>query len=194
MANARGRRPNSVRIIGGSWGGRRLRFPAAPGLRPTSDRRRETLFNWLAPDLPGARCLDLFAGSGALGFEAVSRGAASAVLVEASRVVATALGDSRAALDAGGRIEIVHARVARFLARPAEPFDIVFVDPPFDQPDLAAAACEELAGGWLAPAASVYLEVTARAERPRVPSTWHLRREMVSADAQALLFSGDAPA
>lgn len=82
MARARS---NAVRIIGGRWRGRRIHFPAAPGLRPTSDRRRETLFNWLAGDLEGARCLDLFAGSGALGFEAASRGAAEVVLVEASR-------------------------------------------------------------------------------------------------------------
>lgn len=191
MGSARGRRPNSVRIIGGSWGGRRLRFPGAPGLRPTSDRRRETLFNWLAPDLPGARCLDLFAGSGALGFEAVSRGAASAVLVEASREVAAALADSRVALDAGDRVEIVHAQAARFLARSAEPFDIVFLDPPFDKPDLAAAACERLASRWLAPAASVYLEVAARSERPRMPPAWQLRREMVSGDVHALLLSVD---
>jgi len=189
VSGARGRRPNSVRIIGGTWRGRRLRFPGVPGVRPTSDRRRETLFNWLAPALPGARCLDLFAGSGALGFESVSRGAAGAVLVEASREVASALGESRRALDSGDRVEVVHAQAARFLARPAEPFDVVFLDPPFDKPELAIAACERLAGGWLAPGASVYVEVAAHAERPPLPPSWRLHREMVSGDAHAMLFS-----
>lgn len=179
---------NSVRIIGGEWRGRRIRFPAAPGLRPTSDRRRETLFNWLAPELPGSRCLDLFAGSGALGFEALSRGAALAVLVEASREVAAALADSARTLSAGDRCRVVHARAERFLARTAEPFDLVFLDPPFARPNLVADACSRLDPVWLAPQARIYLEVDARAERPRLPSAWQLLREHTSGDAHALLF------
>lgn len=189
MPAGRGRQPNSVRIIGGDWRGRRLRFPAAPGLRPTSDRRRETLFNWLAPDLSGARCLDLFAGSGALGFEAASRGAARVVLVEASREVAAALGANRRALDAETRTEVIHARATRFLARAPEPFDIVFIDPPFAQPALVGDACERLDRGWLAPAARIYLEVAAHDPRPAIPGAWRLHRELASGDAHALLFA-----
>lgn len=191
MAGSRGRKPNSVRIIGGDWRGRRLRFPGTPGLRPSSDRRRETLFNWLAPELPGASCLDLFAGSGALGFEALSRGAARVVLVESSREVVTALMESRRELAAEERADIVLARAAGYLGRDAVPFDIVFLDPPFAMPELAANACERLEAGWLAPGASVYLELPARAERPRVPSGWRLSREMVTGDAHALLFVAD---
>ena len=192
MPRGRGRQPNSVRIIAGDWRGRRIRFPAAPGLRPTSDRRRETLFNWLAPDLPGARCLDLFAGSGALGFEAASRGAARVVLVESSREVAAALAASRRALGAESRTEVIHARATRYLARAAEPFDIVFLDPPFAQPALVGDACQRLASGWLAPGAWVYLEVAAHEERPRVPEQWQLRRELASGDAHALLYRARA--
>ena len=184
MAKARS---NSVRIIGGDWRGRRIRFPAAPGLRPTADRRRETLFNWLAADLPDARCLDLFAGSGALGFEAASRGAARVVLVEASREVAAALAATRDGFGAD-RVTVVHAQMARFLNRPAEPFDVVFLDPPFAQPRLAADACRRLAAGWLAPGARIYLEVAARVARPEVPADWTLARETESGDAHALLF------
>lgn len=180
-------RSNTVRIIGGEWRGRRLRFPAAPGLRPTADRRRETLFNWLAGDLEGAWCLDLFAGSGALGFEAASRGAARVVLVDASREVTAALAASARVLDPE-RLQVVHARAARYLSRTPEPFDLVFVDPPFAQPRLAADALRRLGEGWLAPGARVYLELPARAEIPHVPESWSLRREASGGDAHGLLF------
>lgn len=188
MPGGRGRQPNSVRIIGGDWRGRRLHFPGAPGLRPTSDRRRETLFNWLAPELAGARCLDLFAGSGALGFEAASRGAARVVQVEASREVAAALADSARALAAGGRVQVVHARAARYLGRSPEPFDIVFLDPPFARTGLVAGTCARLEPGWLAPGARVYLELAAHADPPALPPHWSLHRELGGGDARALLY------
>lgn len=181
------RRSNSVRIIGGQWRGRRVHFPAAPGLRPTSDRRRETLFNWLAGDLEGARCLDLFAGSGALGFEAASRGAAQAVLVEASREVAAELAANARTLDAE-RLRVVHARVANYLNRAPEPFDLVFIDPPFQQPRLAGDTLQRLGRGWLEPGARVYLEVAAHDTRPAAPNGWQLVREATAGDAHALLF------
>lgn len=185
----RGRRPNTVRIIAGEWRGRRLRFPDLPGLRPSSDRRRETLFNWLAPHLAGARCLDLFAGSGALAFEALSRGAASAVLVEVSAAAVASLAESQRTLAAAARSEIVHAPALRYLRGPAEPFELVFVDPPFARPGLAAEACARLADGWLAPSALVYLEASAHAGPPEVPADWRLWRESVAGDARALLYS-----
>lgn len=182
-------RSNTVRIIGGAWRGRRIHFPGAPGLRPTADRRRETLFNWLAFDLEGARCLDLFAGSGALGFEAASRGAASVVMVEASREVAAALAATRDGFKATA-VQVVHAQMARYLNRAAQAFDVVFLDPPFAQPRLAEDACRRLVdGGWLAPGAHVYLEVAAHVQRPVVPSDWTLVREKASGDAHALLYA-----
>lgn len=182
-------RSNAVRIIGGAWRGRRIHFPGAPGLRPTADRRRETLFNWLASDLEGARCLDLFAGSGALGFEAASRGAASVVMVEASREVAAALAATRDGLGAD-TVQVVHAQMARYLNREPQAFDVVFLDPPFAQPRLAEDACRRLVeGGWLASGARIYLEVAAHAERPAVPVDWEVNREKTGGDAHALLYS-----
>src|SRR5215470_13922301 len=118
---------NRVRVIGGRWRSRLLHFPAAPGLRPTPDRVRETLFNWLGQDLSGLACLDLYAGSGALGFEAASRGAARVVLVERDRVAAAALEKSRAELGAG-EVEIVAGDADAYLKRARERFDVVFLD------------------------------------------------------------------
>lgn len=133
--SARGRGgEGQVRIIGGRWRNTRLAVADLPGLRPSSDRVRETLFNWLLPKLPGARVLDLFAGSGALGLEAVSRGAASACLVERDPVLAARLRDQVERLGAAGQVEVVQDDALRWLARtPATPpFDLAFVDPPFD--------------------------------------------------------------
>ena len=125
---------NAVRIIGGEWRRRILRFPDAVGLRPTPDRVRETLFNWLGQDLHGRTCLDLFAGSGALGFEAASRGAARVVMVEQSGRVAALLRENLRLLGATERVEIVLAdavKVASSLVRDGIRFDVVFLDPPY---------------------------------------------------------------
>ncbi|HRF74012.1 MAG TPA: 16S rRNA (guanine(966)-N(2))-methyltransferase RsmD [Accumulibacter sp.] len=124
---------NAVRIIGGEWRRRTLRFPDLPGLRPTPDRVRETLFNWLGNDLRGASCLDLFAGSGALGFEAASRGAARAVLVDSSAKVVAALASNARTLDLDRRLEIVCADAVRFATSVGGCFDVLFLDPPFNQ-------------------------------------------------------------
>ena len=131
---ARGRVLNTVRIIGGEWRRRVLRFPDAQGLRPTPDRVRETLFNWLGQDLDGLSCLDLFAGSGALGFEAASRGAAKVVMVEHAPKVAAALEENARLLAAGGRLQIVRADAVKFassLGPDAPGFDVLFLDPPY---------------------------------------------------------------
>ncbi len=128
----------SVRIIGGRWRRRRLAVVARPDLRPTPDRVRETLFNWLGQDLTGLACLDLYAGSGALGFEAASRGAARVVLVEHDAPTAASLEAARRALDAAA-IDVVRGDALEFLARTAERFDVVFLDPPFRQNSVAAA-------------------------------------------------------
>ena len=128
---AAGARPSQVRIIGGKHRGRKLPVADAPGLRPTPDRVRETLFNWLGQNLSGWHCLDLFAGSGALGFEAASRGAASVVLVEQAPRVAKGLQAAAAALNETG-LQVVCADAVAYLARPvATMLDLVFLDPPY---------------------------------------------------------------
>ncbi|MCX8145718.1 MAG: 16S rRNA (guanine(966)-N(2))-methyltransferase RsmD [Azovibrio sp.] len=124
---------NQVRIIGGQWRRQLLRFPDSEALRPTPDRVRETLFNWLGQDLTGLRCLDLFAGSGALGFEAASRGAAAVVLVERAPRVLAALRANAARLKCGDAVEIVRADALEFAVSCRQPFDVVFADPPYHQ-------------------------------------------------------------
>ncbi|MBN7797266.1 16S rRNA (guanine(966)-N(2))-methyltransferase RsmD [Parahaliea mediterranea] len=166
-----------LRIIGGRWRGRKLAFTPAEGLRPTTDRVRETLFNWLAPDIRDARCLDLFCGSGALGLEALSRGARHCDFVDTNsgnlqRVVA--------------HLETLEARsmgtchggpADRFLEQAAPGWDIVFIDPPFEQ-GLAAPACRLLdQRKLLRPGARIYLETGAGEASPELPADWHLHRE-----------------
>ncbi|HUQ29503.1 MAG TPA: 16S rRNA (guanine(966)-N(2))-methyltransferase RsmD [Usitatibacter sp.] len=146
---------NRVRIIGGKWRSRLLKFPPAAQLRPTPDRVRETLFNWLGQRLDGLACVDLFAGSGALAFEALSRGAARAVMVETDRESAQALRENAKSLEASG-VEIVQRDALAYLAERGEQFDIAFVDAPYAS-DLAARAMERLAPR-LKPGARVYVE------------------------------------
>lgn len=124
---------NAVRIIGGQWRRQVLRFPDSLGLRPTPDRVRETLFNWLGQDLTGQRCLDLFAGSGALGMEAASRGAIQVTLVEAAAPVAKALQDNIQRLDASKTVELIRGDAVKFATLSRSPFDVVFLDPPYRQ-------------------------------------------------------------
>lgn len=154
-----------MRIIAGTWRGRRIEVAEAADLRPSADRVRETLFNWLMPELPGARCLDLFAGTGVLGCEAVSRGAASACLVERDRALAARLRALKETL-ASPALEVVEADALAWLKHAARPFNIVFVDPPFHQ-DLARQALLALARGWLAPGALIHVE-TERGALPEL--------------------------
>jgi 16S rRNA (guanine966-N2)-methyltransferase len=163
-----------VRIIGGQWRSRRLEFPERDGLRPTPDRVRETVFNWLAPRLAGARCLDLFAGSGAFGFEALSRGAARAVLVERDAKALTALHDNRQRLQAE-TAEIVAGDALEFLNRPVEPFDIVFLDPPYASGLLAPCLARLAERGWVRPGGFIYLEAP-EGQPPALPAGWTLMR------------------
>jgi 16S rRNA (guanine966-N2)-methyltransferase len=122
---------NSVRIIGGQWRRRVLRFPDSEGLRPTPDRVRETLFNWLGQALDGQHCLDLFAGSGALGFEAASRGAARVVMVELGSRVLASLNDNAELLKTTAQVEIRRADALQYLASTTAKFDLIFLDPPY---------------------------------------------------------------
>jgi 16S rRNA (guanine966-N2)-methyltransferase len=162
---------NRVRIIGGEWRSRLVQFPDVPGLRPTPDRVRETLFNWLGQRLDGLACLDLFAGSGALGFEALSRGARRVVMVESRRAIATALRASAQALGAAN-CEIHQSEARRFLERSGERFDVAFLDPPYDA-KMVPALLEQLPA-HLNEGARVYAE---SAEAVKAEAPWRVLRE-----------------
>lgn len=170
------RRGNSVRIIGGTWRGRRLSFPDRGGIRPSPDRVRETLFNWLQPVVHGARCLDAFAGSGVLGLEALSRGAAEAVLIEKDPRLADAIRASAETL--GATTAHVHQGDALVHLRQAEPahYDIIFLDPPYAS-GLAARSLELIAaGGILAEAGRIYLECDAGTDPQELAPGFELLR------------------
>jgi len=172
---------NQLRIIGGQWRGRKLSFPEIPGLRPTPDRVRETLFNWLAPVISGARCLDLFAGSGALGLEALSRGASQVVLVDNHSAVIKQLHANLALLQSIAA-EAVKAEALHYLMGPASAFDIVFLDPPY-QADLLPECIEQLEqGGWLNSHAWIYLESSSKSGLPPLPPSWVLFRSKTAGE------------
>jgi len=179
-------RLSRLRIIGGRWRSRHLSFPDTGTVRPTPDRVRETLFNWLAPVIEGARCLDLFAGSGALGLEALSRGAASAVFVEQDPRLTRALRDNLARLGAGDA-RVVQAEALAWLQGPSSSFDVVLLDPPFHQGLLGPVCAQLCTGGWLDKQALVYLE-SARTETLHLPGTWELRREKTAGEVCFRLF------
>ncbi len=183
---SRGEAAGSVRIIGGRWRGTRLQVPHKPGLRPTSDRVRETLFNWLMPVLPGAKVLDLFAGSGALGLEAVSRGAASARLVEADPQLAQALESTAARLGASAEVQVRQGDALAWLgAGDGERYDIAFVDPPFGAnlwpAVLGLLPARMAADAWL------YLESPAD-HTPLLPAEWALHRESGTREVRYALY------
>jgi 16S rRNA (guanine966-N2)-methyltransferase len=165
---------NSVRIIGGGWRGRRVSFPDIPGLRPTPDRVRETLFNWLQQSIVGARCLDLFAGSGALGLEALSRGAKELVFVEQAVAAARALQEQLIRFGGQARAQVAEMGAARYLRSVPQAFDIVFLDPPFGRDALAEYVPMLDQGQWLKPGALVYLENEKKAGAPPLPAHWQL--------------------
>jgi len=186
-------RSNQVRIIAGQWRGRKLMFPDVDGLRPTPDRIRETLFNWLAPWLNGASCLDLFAGSGALGFEAASRGASRVVLVEHNAEVVASLRANRERL-AASAVEIIHRDAAGYLGGAPEPFDIVFLDPPFGDPAALQASVRRLTDAdWLGEGARIYLEMPVKTPLAEVPDDWVLLKDKRAGDVVFRLYSYRAP-
>lgn len=178
--------PGQVRLIGGRWRGSKLPVADIEGLRPTSDRVRETLFNWLMPVLPGARVLDLFAGSGALGLEALSRGAATATLVERDPLLATALAQVAARLPGGEAATVVQADALAWLpAQPRGSFDIAFLDPPFSAGlwEQALAAVDPLLGAsaWLYVESPAGLPVTA-------PAGWVMHRQGTTREVAHVLY------
>lgn len=185
------RAPGRLRLIGGDFRRRQLPVLDRPGLRPTPDRVRETLFNWLTTAVPGARVLDLFAGTGALGLEALSRGARQAVFVERDAQVARQLADNLRALEATERAQLVTADAQAFLAGAPSPFSLVFLDPPFRQ-GLAGTCCRALEAGWLAEEALIYVE-TESSLPPEVPASWQLHREVRAGDSTGRLYRRHPP-
>jgi len=186
--------PGKLRIIGGSLRGSKIEIPDVPGLRPTPDRVRETLFNWLMPVIPGARCLDLFAGTGALGIEALSRGAAAVDFVETDAQLAQLLRANLERLKQPGpaqSAQVQRADAARFLAEGNAPYDIVFLDPPFPArlwtPIAQALLTHEriAAGGWL------YVEAPAD-DLPELPADFSLHRESRAGAVRYALFRRSA--
>jgi 16S rRNA (guanine966-N2)-methyltransferase len=165
---------NSVRIIAGTWRGRRIHFPDMPALRPTPDRVRETLFNWLQHSIAETRVLDLFAGSGALGLEALSRGAREAVFVEQFPAAAQALQEQLIRFGGAAKGRILQMGAARFLRTPGAPFDLAFLDPPFGTNALAEYIPLLDSGNWLNVGGLIYLENERAAGVPALPGHWEL--------------------
>jgi 16S rRNA (guanine966-N2)-methyltransferase len=180
-----------IRIIGGRLRNSRLEVPELPGLRPTPERVRETLFNWLAPMIEGACVLDLCAGTGALGIEALSRGAASACFVEPAARPVQALRDNLARLKAVGG-EVVALDAQGFLRGAARPFDLVFLDPPFALGLWSVLAERMELGGWLAGQAWIYVE-SPRGPAPGVPASWSLHREGRAGEVRFALYRRALP-
>lgn len=168
-------RPGYIRIIGGKWRGRKLKVLSLPDLRPTPDRVRETLFNWLMPVIPGSRCLDAFAGTGVLGLEALSRGALHLTCTDQSAEIIAHLNNeiSQLPLDVG-QIILYRANVPSGLKKPAEPWDIVFLDPPYRE-DKILSVCSYLEdNNLLAPSAYIYLECKSPIQPDELPNHWEI--------------------
>lgn len=184
---------HSVRIIGGTWRSRKILFAEVPGLRPTGDRIRETLFNWLAANISGARCLDLFAGSGVLGFEALSRGAAHCTSLENHPAAAKKLKSTKMALSAD--INIINANSLSFLAKPSpgQAFDIVFIDPPFEAGILSQSCSLLEQNGWLAANASIYCELYLADNTFVPPLNWQQVQDKRAGQVRYCLFTRIEP-
>src|SRR5579862_5476372 len=165
--------PGFVRIIAGKWRSRRLKVPDVKDLRPTPDRVRETLFNWLAPMISGSHCLDLFAGTGVLGFEALSRGAQYVVMVDQSAAVVSHLQEALHTLEADNAA-IYQAVVPKQLRPAQQPFDIVFLDPPYQSNLLTICSFYLEENHFLAPVAYIYLEANHIIKDNELPSNWRL--------------------
>ncbi|HEV2613495.1 MAG TPA: 16S rRNA (guanine(966)-N(2))-methyltransferase RsmD [Gammaproteobacteria bacterium] len=167
---------HQLRIIGGIWRSRKIQIPGLTEIRPTPDRVRETLFNWLSPVISGAYCLDLFAGSGALSFEALSRGAKHVVMVDKSPIVIESLRNTAQKLGAEN-ITLYQGHAPENIILPKEPFDIIFLDPPFHQ-NLIGPSCNWLLQQGLVHAKSyVYIETEKEQETIAIPANWHILKE-----------------
>lgn len=178
---------SKLRIIAGEWRSRQLVFEDTPGLRPTPARVRETVFNWLQQDVVASTCLDLFAGSGALGFEAASRGAKSVVMLENNPLACRLIKENTIKLSAQ-QIKIIQSDVFKFLAADATTFDLVFLDPPFAK-GMAQQCCQWLEDkGWLAADAKVYVEVESSLVLDDMPENWQLLKQKTTGEVGYYLF------
>ena len=175
-----------LRIIGGKWRSRKLTFPAVEGLRPSPSRVRETLFNWLTPFLPGSHCLDLFAGSGALGFEALSRGASSVTMVEQNTQVVSQLLKNKMLLNAD-ELHILK-QDALDLSSLDQQFDIIFCDPPFNKAFIQPLINDMYHKCLLKPDAKIYIETEKKLTHIIWPENWLLLKEKVAGDVRSRLF------
>jgi len=176
-----------VRIISGLWRGRKLPVHDAEGLRPTTDRVKETLFNWLAQDIPHAKCLDLFAGSGGLGFESASRQADKVTMLEMNSQAFAQLKTNIASLKASN-IEAIHTDSLAFLRQSGQAYDVVFIDPPFRQGLLQESVALLEQNGWLADNAMIYIECEKELAIADLPSNWELYREKTAGQVCYRLF------
>jgi 16S rRNA (guanine966-N2)-methyltransferase len=195
MARSKNKQPpqSELRIVGGKWRSRKLSFTPNQGLRPTADRIRETLFNWLAPTIIGARCVDLFSGSGALGLEALSRGAAHCDFVDISKAVQQQISQHLDTLEAEPQGNCFADSAQNYLSSAKIPVDIAFIDPPFAL-GLAGPICQSLASsGLLAGEAWVYVETPKTEELAELPSTWSLYRDKVAGDVAYRLYRVEHP-
>jgi 16S rRNA (guanine966-N2)-methyltransferase len=180
-------RAGQLRIVAGIWRSRLLQIADVEGLRPTSARIRETLFNWLASDIHGVRCLDLCAGTGALGIEALSRGAAEVVFVERSRVAADILRRNLESLDASGAETLIEDARDYLTNSIVSRFDIVFLDPPFAA-DLHDELCRIMSEReWLAPNAKIYIELSAEHPEPSLPGDWAVVKNKTAGNVRYML-------
>ncbi|PJC84993.1 16S rRNA (guanine(966)-N(2))-methyltransferase RsmD [Vibrio sp. HA2012] len=177
-----------IRIISGLWRGRKLPVHDAEGLRPTTDRVKETVFNWLAQDIPHATCLDLFAGSGGLGFEAASRQAQQVTMLEMNPVACQQLQTNISTLKTD-RISALNTDALAYLRQPGSPFDVVFIDPPFRKGLLDETVQLLEANGWLSPTALIYIETEKELSLPSLPVSWSLHREKIAGQVCFRLFT-----
>lgn len=195
---------NRLRVIAGQWRGRRFDFPELPGLRPTTDRVRETLFNWLQWELAGATCLDAFAGSGALSLEALSRGASRVIAIDTHPEAIASLLRHQQMLGVEDRLQPLQTDSLRWLQQGRQrsglvkPFDLVFVDPPFRQDCLMTVVQALESGDWLAAEAKIYLEfeqglLNSDSAKQGLPSNWVLEKQQAAGQVQAWLLRRGAP-
>ena len=180
-------RPGRLRIVAGKWRSRLLPIVDVEGLRPTPERIRETLFNWLSGEISGSDCLDPFAGTGALAFEALSRGAASATLIDKSARVVEALKSSAALLDADNARILCADGLSCMQQKATRQYDIVFLDPPFAE-DIVEECCRLLqSNGWLTDGAAVYIEQQKSRPLPELPRGWTINKENKAGNVRYML-------
>lgn len=184
------RKPGELRIIAGRYRGRKISFPESPGLRPTGDRIRETLFNWLQAEIPDADCLDLFAGSGALGLEAVSRGACHVTLIENAALAFGVLRQNVETLNLEDRVALVQQSAEDFLSVNTHPYQVIFLDPPFAE-NLYESVLQQLAHAeWLPESARIYVECPkGYALAELIPQAWKILKEKSAGDVDFRLYT-----